>query len=143
MNNFKNETTKMINVAHAKSQNTSMSEKALHVYTRTSKVMVFALMLLMLTCVPCFADIKTATLDGEGVELVEDMIGIILLVFRVIGIFMCFYSIGALVMAFKNEDPDAKMKNASMLVVSLVLIFLQNFADVLDVSSLIGTSGGK
>jgi len=53
-------------------------------------------------------------------------------VFRVIGIVMVAYSIGALVMAFKNEDPDAKIKNAGMMVVSIILIFLEPIINSLD-----------
>ena len=74
--------------------------------------------------------IQTATLGD--VEIVSKMIGIILLVFRVIGILMVAYSVGALVMAFKNEDPDAKIKNAGMMVVSIILIFLEPLINSLD-----------
>ena len=84
-------------------------------------------MLLMSTCVPCMADVTTATLGDT--DIVTNMIGIILLVFRIIGIVMVVYSIGALILAFKNEDPDSKTKNTSMMVVSIILIFLETFVN--------------
>ena len=46
-----------------------------------------------------------------------------------IKIVMVVYSIGALILAFKNEDPDSKTKNTSMMVISIILIFLETFVN--------------
>ena len=67
--------------------------------------------------------------DTGDTDIVTNMIGIILLVFRIIGIVMVVYSIGALILAFKNEDPDSKTKNTSMMVISIILIFLETFVN--------------
>lgn len=133
----KNTTTKTINVLHAEAS--AMPEGAKKSYARISRLLVFAVMLMLLSATSVWATgttetvkptIETATLGD--VEIVSKMIGIILLVFRVIGILMVAYSVGALVMAFKNEDPDAKIKNAGMMVVSIILIFLEPLINSLD-----------
>lgn len=121
----KNCMTAQINVAHAEAM--TLPERALHMYGKTTKLLIFAMLLMVFTCVPCFADVTTAELGDT--EIITNMIGIVLLVFRVIGIVMVVYSIGALILAFKNEDPDSKTKNTSMMVISIVLIFLETFVN--------------
>ena len=105
--------------------NAAWAEQVLRLYRKAVKTISFAWLLLMSTCVPCMADVTTATLG----DIVTNMIGIILLVFRIIGIVMVVYSIGALILAFKNEDPDSKTKNTSMMVISIILIFLETFVN--------------
>lgn len=109
-----------------------MSEKLLNVYGKSAKILSFAMLILVTTCVPCFASEVSIPTD-----IVENMIDVILLVFRIIGVLMAVYSIGALVLAFKNEDPDSKTKNASMMVVSLILIFLKTLVDATGIASYI------
>lgn len=123
--------TMKLNITHA-DMNTPMSEKALKLYGKAVHIMSLGMMVLTLTCVPCFASNVSIPTD-----VVESMIDVILLVFRIIGVLMAVYSIGALVLAFKNEDPDAKTKNASMMVVSLVLIFLKTIVDATGIKSYI------
>ena len=114
-------------------RNGALSEKILKLYRKAVKTVSLAWLLLVSTCVPCLADVTTATLGDT--DIVTNMIGIILLVFRIIGIVMVVYSIGALILAFKNEDPDSKTKNTSMMVISIILIFLEtivNASGILD-----------
>lgn len=108
-------------------RNGALSEKILKLYRKAVKTVSLAWLLLVSTCVPCLADVTTATLGDT--DIVTNMIGIILLVFRIIGIVMVVYSIGALILAFKNEDPDSKTKNTSMMVISIILIFLETFVN--------------
>ena len=108
-------------------RNGALSEKFLKLCRKAVKTVSLAWVLLVSTCVPCLADVTTATLGDT--DIVTNMIGIILLVFRIIGIVMVVYSIGALILAFKNEDPDSKTKNTSMMVISIILIFLETFVN--------------
>lgn len=55
-------------------------------------------------------------------EIVDQMIDIIGMIFVAAGVLLSTYSVGQLIMAFKNEDPDSKSRASTMLVVSIVLI---------------------
>lgn len=55
-------------------------------------------------------------------DLVDKLVGIIGTIFIAIGVILAAYSVGQLVLAFKNEDADSKSRATTMLVVSVVLI---------------------
>ena len=129
-NNLQSQIRKIHALATTARTNTgsnAWAEPILRLYRKAVKTISFAWLLFMSTCVPCMADVTTATLGDT--DIVTNMIGIILLVFRIIGIVMVVYSIGALILAFKNEDPDSKTKNTSMMVISIILIFLETFVN--------------
>ena len=50
------------------------------------------------------------------------MIDIVGLVFSAVGVILAVYSVGQLVLAFKNEDADSKSRASTMLVVAIVLV---------------------
>lgn len=55
-------------------------------------------------------------------DLIKKVLEIIFDIFRYIGILLLAWSIGMLVLAFKNEDADSKSRAIMMMVVSVVLI---------------------
>lgn len=85
------------------------------------------------TCVGiagCMAGAAFATSNADAATTVLDnMIGIIEKVFKYVGIILAVYSIGQLVMAFKNEDADSKSRATTMLVVACVLIGIEKFVE--------------
>ena len=88
--------------------NAAWAKQVLRLYRKAVKTISFAWLLLMSTCVPCMADVTTATLGDT--DIVTNMIGIILLVFRIIGIVMVVYSIGALRQRFASVSFSKKGK---------------------------------
>lgn len=66
--------------------------------------------------------------------VIQEMINIICKVFRYVGVVLAVYSVGQLVMAFKNEDADSKSRATTMLVVACVLIGIKSFVDNLNLT---------
>jgi hypothetical protein len=65
--------------------------------------------------------------DIEGADVtVSKLVDIIVSIFRYIGILLLAWSIGMLVLAFKNEDADSKSRALMLLVVSCVLIGIKS-----------------
>lgn len=67
--------------------------------------------------------------------ILEKMISIIGMIFVAVGIILAIYSVGQLVLAFKNEDADSKSRASTLLVVSIILIAfpaLINFLGLTD-----------
>ena len=63
------------------------------------------------------------------------MIDIIGMVFTAVGIILAIYSVGTLILAFKNDDPDSKQRASTMLVVAVVLIGFPAIIDQLNLTS--------
>ena len=66
----------------------------------------------------CFATDPAAT-------VINNMIDIICKVFKYVGVVLGVYSVGQLVMAFKNEDADSKSRATTMLVVAGILVGIE------------------
>ena len=71
------------------------------------------------------------TADSE--ELMTGIVGAVLMLFRYIGIILLVWSIGQLVLAFKDGDGNSKTQAAMMIVVSILLIGLKTFLDMANV----------
>lgn len=65
-------------------------------------------------------------------NVLTDMVDIIGFVFKAVGIVLGVYSVGQLVMAFKNEDADSKSRASTQLVVAIVLIAMPSIIESLD-----------
>lgn len=77
-------------------------------------------MMTMVTMVPVFASSGNPTATVS--EILERMISIIGMIFVAVGIILAIYSVGQLVLAFKNEDADSKSRASTLLVVAIILI---------------------
>lgn len=55
-------------------------------------------------------------------DILNQMVGIVGLIFQAVGVMLSVYSVGQLVLAFKNEDADSKSRASTMLVVGICLI---------------------
>lgn len=69
--------------------------------------------------------------------VVQQIVEIIETIFQAIGAILLVYSIGQLILAFKNEDGDSKSRASSMLVVAAFLIGFPALIDKLGLTSLI------
>lgn len=94
-------------------------------------------MMTMLTMVPALASgAPTATVG----EILERMISIIGMIFVAVGIILAIYSVGQLILAFKNEDADSKSRASTLLVVSIILIAFPALIDFLGLSDYLNTA---
>lgn len=82
------------------------------------------------------ADVAGAT---QIRAIMQTMIDIVGMIFQAVGVILTVYAVGTLVMAFKNEDPDAKSRAGTMLVVGVVLMILPAIIKGLNLTSYIGT----
>lgn len=65
-------------------------------------------------------------------DVLEKMINVVNLVFQAVGVLLSVYSVGQLVLAFKNEDADSKSRASTMLVVGVALIAIPEILKSLD-----------
>lgn len=72
----------------------------------------------------------------EADAIVKNFVGIILTIFRYVGIILLVWAIAQLIMAFKNEDPDSKAKSITMGVISIILITLKSTINALNLFGL-------
>lgn len=111
-------------------------ENSLQLYNQ--RLLFAALMLaavtFMLIVRPAFA------VEGEDTvkEILTEMISIVGLVFSAVGVILAVYSVGQLVLAFKNEDADSKSRASTMLVVAVILIAFPAIVNGLDLVDKIG-----
>lgn len=86
----------------------------------------------MITVSPAFA---AAATPPELTEILENLLGYIGIIFRGIGILLAIYAFGQMILAFKDENPDAKSKAASILVVGILLIAMPTIINALNLTS--------
>lgn len=84
----------------------------------------------MLTINPAFADASISSIVSQMIEIIEQ-------IFVAVGVILAVYSVGQLIMAFKNEDPDSKSRASTMLVVAIVLVAFPTLIKTLDLTSYI------
>ena len=71
------------------------------------------------------------TVDPKSV--VSDLVEIVFDIFFYIGVLLLAWSIGMLVLAFKNEDADSKSRAMMLLVVSCVLMGIRTLFNALGI----------
>lgn len=74
---------------------------------------------------------------ANGGALMGKILDVITTIFTYIGILLLAWSIGMLVLAFKNEDADSKSRAMMLLVVSVVLIGIDGILNLVGVRGLI------
>ena len=94
---------------------------------------LFLLTATLFTVNPVFA----ADAAGTIKDIMEQMIGYVGMIFVAVGVILAVYSVGQLIMAFKNEDADSKSRASTMLVVAIVLISFPGIVDALNLTSYI------
>lgn len=73
-------------------------------------------------------------------KIVGSIIDVIVDIFKYIGIILLVWSVGMLILAFKNEDADSKSRAIMLLVVSIVLIGIGAFLEPILKETEIGWS---
>lgn len=90
-----------------------------------------------ITVTPAFA--ASATVPPELTTILNQMLGYIGIIFRAVGILLAICAVGQMVLAFKDENPDAKSKSASILVVGILLVAMPSIIDALNLTSYLGS----
>lgn len=70
-------------------------------------------------------------------DLIDKMVSIIGTIFQAVGAVLTVYSVGQLILAFKNEDADSKSRASTMMVVGVVLIALPGVIETLGLVDMI------
>ncbi len=83
----------------------------------------------MLVCAIALMPMAFAGSDATLDETVNALLDTILDVFFYIGVLLLAWSVGMLVLAFKNEDADSKSRAMMMLVVSVALMGLKTLLE--------------
>lgn len=73
-------------------------------------------------------------------NLVDKLANVICNTFLIAGVILLAFSIGQLVMAFKNDDADSKTKASTQLAIALVLIMLKNIVKSLNLGTIVKNS---
>lgn len=104
------------------------------------KSILFVSIAIMVTVI-CFMIINPTYADAKSEiqGILTQMIDIVGLIFQAVGVVLTVYSVGQLVLAFKNEDADSKSRASTMLVVGVVLIALPSIVDGLNLIEKIGS----
>lgn len=71
----------------------------------------------------------------EAGQLMDQLIGTVCDVFRMIGALLLVWAIGQLVLAFKNEDADSKSRAMMVLVASILLLSLKSIYEAVTNTS--------
>lgn len=89
-----------------------------------------AFMLTAISTVSALADgvVDTSTIS----EILGNMISVVGTIFTAVGIILAVYSVGQLILAFKNEDADSKSRASTLLIVSIILIAFPAIVEGLD-----------
>lgn len=80
---------------------------------------------------PTFATNNDAASDVQSI--LNTMIGYIGMAFQAVGVVLCVYSVGQLLLAFKNEDADSKSRASTMLVVGVILVAIKPLINGLNI----------
>ena len=85
----------------------------------------------VIMCSPAFAS-GVSSARAEIADVLGGFVDIIVLIFQAVGVLLGTYSIGSLILAFKNEDAASKSRAATMLVVSVCLFAMPSFVQAVD-----------
>lgn len=70
-------------------------------------------------------------------SVLKDMISVIGVIFQAVGVVLSVYSVGQLILAFKNEDADSKSRASTTLVVGIALIAMPAIVDALNLVEMV------
>ena len=85
---------------------------------------IIAMVMITMMMMACILNVSFADSDYASTirDLIEKMARIIGTIFQAVGVVLTVYSVGQLILAFKNEDADSKSRASTMMVVGVVLI---------------------
>lgn len=89
----------------------------------TKRVLAIALVCVVMMALACPVMLAATGFDTSSADaIVGNILEFVFQIFRYIGVILLAWSVGQLVLAFKNEDADSKSRAVMLLIVSIVLI---------------------
>lgn len=100
---------------------------------------IIAMVIITMMMMACILNVSFADSDYASTirDLIEKMVSIIGTIFQAVGAVLTVYSVGQLILAFKNEDADSKSRASTMMVVGVVLIALPGVIEKLGLVDMI------
>lgn len=100
---------------------------------------IIAMVIITMMMMVCILNVSFADSDYASTirDLIEKMVSIIGTIFQAVGAVLTVYSVGQLILAFKNEDADSKSRASTMMVVGVVLIALPGVIETLGLVDMI------
>ena len=100
---------------------------------------IIAMVIITMMMVSCILNVSFADSDYASTirDLIEKMVSIIGTIFQAVGAVLTVYSVGQLILAFKNEDADSMSRASTMMVVGVVLIALPGVIETLGLVDMI------
>ena len=100
---------------------------------------IIAMVIITMMMMACILNVSFADSDYASTirDLIEKMVSIIGTIFQAVGAVLTVYSVGQLILAFKNEDADSKSRASTMMVVGVVLIALPGVIETLGLVDMI------
>ena len=100
---------------------------------------IIAMVIITMMMVACILNVSFADSNYASTirDLIEKMVSIIGTIFQAVGAVLTVYSVGQLILAFKNEDADSKSRASTMMVVGVVLIALPGVIETLGLVDMI------
>ncbi|GAB6399300.1 hypothetical protein IMM1_05280 [Pseudocoprococcus immobilis] len=100
---------------------------------------IIAMVVITMMMMACILNVSFADSDYASTirDLIEKMVSIIGTIFQAVGAVLTVYSVGQLILAFKNEDADSKSRASTMMVVGVVLIALPGVIETLGLVDMI------
>lgn len=99
-------------------------------HNKVEKAAMAAPVVAALSVVSAFAANDAAS---EVQSILENFTSVIYLVFQGIGFILGVYSVGTLIMAFKNDDPDSKIRSGTTLIIAVVLLLFPTVVSQLGI----------
>lgn len=100
---------------------------------------IIAMVIITMMMMACILNVSFADSDYASTirDLIEKMVSIIGTIFQAVGAVLTVYSVGQLILAFKNEDADSKSRASTMMVVGVVLIAIPGVIEKLGLVDMI------
>lgn len=106
-------------------------------FVRAGQRALVGTVFLALTPMNVFAEMPTINAS----DMMDNLVAVVCDVFRMIGVLLLVWSVGQLVLAFRNEDADSKSRAMMVIVCSILLISVGAIYQALTGSSVDQTKG--
>ena len=110
----------------------SMKGRTLKRVRQAMPFLLIALTIIVSYSAPVYADYGDTIKD-----VMNSMVEVVETIFKAVGAILGVYSVGQLILAFKNEDADSKSRASTMLVVAIALIAMPGIIDSLKLTDYI------
>ena len=106
-------------------------------FNKIKKYITIALPYLLFALAVIAGTIAPAQAEDALVTVTKSLLDYIGRIFKAVGVFICAYSVGQLILAMKNEDADSKSRAATQLAVGAALFIVPTLITQLNLTQYI------